>query len=229
MKRILIIDDEPQIRRFLNISLGSQGYKILEAENGGRGLERAALEAPDLIVLDLGLPDLDGQEVLKALRDFYQGPIIVLSVRNSEQEKVRALDGGCNDYVEKPFAVNELLARIRAVLRTFSSIELPLTGYDDGHLQIDLQEHTVRLDDEEIRLSKKEFELLKLLTAYPGRILTQQQLLREVWGPQHAEDNHYLRVFIGRLRSKLHDDPTSPHYIETRAGVGYRFIGNSEA
>lgn len=228
MIRILIIDDEPQIRRFLTISLGSQGYGILEAADGRRGLELAALEAPDLIVLDLGLPDLDGQEVLGALRAFYQGPVIVLSVRNSEQEKVRALDAGCNDYVEKPFAVNELLARIRAALRTFASIEVPPTGYDDGHLRVNLQERSAWLDDEEIHLSKKEFELLKLLISYPGRILTQQQLLREIWGPHHCEDNHYLRVFIGRLRSKLGDDPTNPRYIETKAGVGYRFIGNSE-
>ncbi|MFC6673066.1 response regulator [Marinobacterium aestuariivivens] len=229
MKRILIIDDEPQIRRFLNISLGSQGYVIIEAENGCRGLELTALEAPDLVILDLGLPDRDGQEVLEALRDFYQGPVIVLSVRNSEHEKVRALDAGCNDYVEKPFAVNELLARIRAVLRTYDSIEVPPVGYDDGYLQVDLQERSVRVAGEEVRFSKKEFELLKLLLAHPGRVLTQQQLLRELWGPHHSEDNHYLRVFIGRLRSKLNDDPTSPRYIETRAGVGYRFLGNGDS
>jgi two-component system KDP operon response regulator KdpE len=228
MNRILIIDDEPQIRRFLTISLGSQGYEIIEAEDGTRGLERAALAAPDLIVLDLGLPDRDGQDVLQELRTFYQGPVIVLSVRNSEQEKVRALDAGCNDYVEKPFAVNELLARIRAVLRTFTSIEVPPVGYDDGHLRVDLHERRVRLEGEEIRLSKKEFDLLRILVSYPGRILTQQHLLRELWGPNHSEDNHYLRVFIGRLRSKLGDDPTNPRYIETRAGVGYRFISEHE-
>jgi two-component system, OmpR family, KDP operon response regulator KdpE len=225
MTRILIIEDEPQIRRFLNISLGSQGYTITEAPDGRTGLEKAALENPELIVLDLGLPDLDGQEVLKNLRDFYKGPIIVLSVRDSEKEKVTALDNGCNDYVEKPFAVNELLARIRAGLRTFSGIEKPPAGFDDNHLKIDLLNRRVELAGEEVHLSKKEFELLKTLISYPGKIITQQQLLRDIWGAHHTEDTHYLRVVIGKLRSKLDDDPTNPHYIETLAGVGYRFIG----
>jgi two-component system, OmpR family, KDP operon response regulator KdpE len=225
MTSILIIEDEPQIRRFLNISLGSQGYSILEAGDGHSGLELAALENPELIVLDLGLPDMDGQEVLKGLRDFYKGPVIVLSVRDSEREKVMALDNGCNDYVEKPFAVNELLARIRAVLRTFSGIEKPPTGFDDEHLKVDLLNRRVLLADEEVHLSKKEYELLKRLISYPGKILTQQHLLRDIWGPHHTEDSHYLRVIIGRLRGKLEDDPTNPQYIETVAGVGYRFIG----
>lgn len=225
MTRILVIDDEPQIRRFLNISLSSQGYSILEAEDGAKGLKAAALDAPDMIILDLGLPDMDGQEVLKSLRDFFKGPVIVLSVRDSEREKVMALDSGCNDYVEKPFGVNELLARIRAVLRTFSGIEVPPTGYDDGRLVVDLLNRRVTLDQEDVHLSKKEFELLQMLISYPGRILTQQHLLKEIWGAHHTKDTHYLRIFIGRLRSKLEDDPTSPHYIETEAGVGYRFIG----
>ena len=225
MIRILIIEDEPQIRRFLNISLGSQGYEILEAADGQTGLQQTALINPELIVLDLGLPDMDGQEVLKSLRDFYQGPIIVLSVRNSEKEKVTALDNGCNDYVEKPFAVNELLARIRAVLRTFSGIEKPPSSYDDRHLKVDLLNRRVVLADQEVHLSKKEFELLKMLISYSGKIITQQQLLRDIWGLHHTEDTHYLRVVIGRLRRKLGDDPTEPKYIETLAGVGYRFIG----
>ncbi len=225
MIRILIIEDEPQIRRFLNISLGSQGYQIMEAADGNTGLQQAALENPELIVLDLGLPDMDGQDVLKNLRDFYQGPIIVLSVRDSEKEKVTALDNGCNDYVQKPFAVNELLARIRAVLRTFSGIEKPPAGYDDDRLKVDLLNRRVTLAGQEVHLSKKEFELLKTLISYPGKIITQQQLLRDIWGPHHTEDTHYLRVVIGRLRSKLEDDPTNPQYIETLAGVGYRFIG----
>lgn len=229
MTSILVIDDEPQIRRFLNISLGSQGYTILEAVDGNQGLQMAVVENPDLIILDLGLPDQDGQDVLKALRDFYKGPIIVLSVRDSEREKVLALDNGCNDYVEKPFGVKELLARIRAVLRTFSVIDLPPTGYDDGRLRVDLLNRRVTLYQEEIHLSRKEFELLCALVTHPGRILTQQHLLREIWGPQNTGDTHYLRVFIGRLRSKLKDDPTNPQYIETEAGVGYRFIGADSA
>lgn len=224
MTSILIIDDEPQIRRFLSISLGSQGYDILEAENGRKGLELAALKQPGLIVLDLGLPDLDGQQVLLQLRDFYQGPVIVLSVRDGERDKVEALDAGCNDYIQKPFGVNELLARIRAVLRTFSGIEVPPAGYDDGTLKVDLLHRRVAIQGTEIHLSRKEFELLRELVIHPGRILTQHYLLKQIWGPHHTQDNHYLRVFIGRLRSKLGDDPTAPRYIETEAGVGYRFI-----
>jgi two-component system KDP operon response regulator KdpE len=227
MARILVIDDEPQIRRFLTISLGSQGYIVLEAGDGSSGLHTAALEEPDLIILDLGLPDMDGHEVLKALRDFYKRPIIVLSVRDSERDKVAALDAGCNDYVQKPFGVKELLARIRSVLRTFSDLDPPPINYDDGQLVVDIFSHRVKLHDKDIHLSKKEFELLHLFIAHPGRIMTQQYLLREIWGASHADDTHYLRVFIGRLRSKLGDDPTNPQYIETEAGVGYRFLGNN--
>ncbi|WP_151703587.1 response regulator [Nitrincola alkalilacustris] len=223
MTQILIIDDEPQIRRFLTICLSSQGYQVLEAVDALSGLQTAALKSPDLIIMDLGLPDIDGQDLLKALRDFYQGPVIVLSVRSSEKEKVQALDSGCNDYVEKPFGANELLARIRSVLRTFSSIDVPPVNFDDGYLSVDLQSRKVQLNGEEVHLSKKEFELLRALITYPGRILTQQQLLREIWGEYHTKDTHYLRVFIGRLRSKLKDDPTAPRYIETETGVGYRF------
>ncbi|RHW22198.1 DNA-binding response regulator [Pseudomonas jilinensis] len=225
MTRVLVIDDEPQIRRFLNICLGSQGYQVLEAEDGRRGLAQAALHQPDVLIMDLGLPDMDGQQLLKTLREFYLGPLIVLSVRNGERDKVQALDNGANDYVEKPFGANELLARIRSVLRTFASIEVPPSGFDDGYLKVDLQARRVRLGDEDVHLSRKEFELLRCLISHPGRIITQQQLLKDIWGPHHSHDTHYLRIFIGRLRSKLDDDPTAPRYIETEAGVGYRFIG----
>lgn len=224
MSRILVIDDEQQIRRFLKICLGSQGYEVVEAENATTGLQSAALENPDLVVMDLGLPDMDGQDLLLQLREFYAGPIIVLTVRESEQQKVAALDGGANDYVQKPFGANELLARIRAALRTFSGIEVPSTGYDDGRLQVKLVEHQVFLDGEEVHLSKKEFELLRRLIEHPGRLLTQQQLLKDIWGVHHNHDTHYLRIFIGRLRQKLQDDATDPRYIETVAGVGYRFL-----
>lgn len=229
MTRILVVDDEPQIRRFLTISLGSQGYTILEAADGRSGLQTAALEEPDLIILDLGLPDMDGQEVLKALRDFYDRPIIVLSVRDGERDKVSALDAGCNDYVQKPFGVKELLARIRSALRTFSDLAPAPISYDDGHLSVNIFSHKVTLHQKNIHLSKKEFELLRLFITHPGRIMTQQYLLREIWGSSHADDTHYLRVFIGRLRSKLGDDPTNPQYIETEAGVGYRFLGTNTA
>lgn len=228
MTHVLIIDDEPQIRRFLTICLGSQGYRLIEAGDGRSGLEQAALHEPDLVVMDLGLPDMDGQVLLQRLREFYLGPVIVLSVRNSERDKVMALDNGANDYVEKPFGANELLARIRSVLRTFASIDVPPTGFDDGHLKVDLQARRVSLGGEDVHLSRKEFDLLRCLIAHPGRIVTQQQLLKEIWGPHHSHDTHYLRIFIGRLRAKLNDDPTAPRYVETEAGVGYRFIGGAE-
>lgn len=227
MPSILVIDDEPQIRRFLTICLNSQGYRPLLAENATKGLEQAALNAPDLVIMDLGLPDMDGQQLLIRLREFYSGPLMVLSVRNSEKEKVTALDNGANDYIEKPFGANELLARIRSMLRVFADIEVPAGGYDDGHLKIDLATRRVTLDGEEIHLSKKEFDLLHYLMSHPGRIVTQQQLLNALWGPTHTEDTHYLRIFIGRLRSKLADDPTRPRYIETESGVGYRFLRES--
>lgn len=223
MSRILIIDDEPQIRRFLRISLSSQGYEILEAETGEEGLSKTSLESPHLIILDLGLPDIDGKEVLKTLREFYEGAIIVLSVRYQEGEKVATLDAGANDYVVKPFGVKELLARIRSLLRIFEGVENASALYDDGRLHVDLLNRQVVLDGEEVRLSRKEFELLKLLMSHAGRIVTQQQLLREIWGPTHQDDSHYLRIFIAKIRTKLADDPANPRYIETEPGVGYRF------
>ncbi|MFO7579628.1 response regulator [Nitrosomonas sp. ANs5] len=226
MTRILIIDDEPQIRRFLTICLGSQGYQLLEGDNGQTGLQLAALHQPDLVVLDLGLPDMDGQQLLQCLREFFEGPVIVLSVRNRERDKIMALDNGANDYVEKPFGAGELLARIRSILRTYTGIDTPPTGYDDGHLRIDLLARRVCLAEQDIHLSRKELELLRCLIRYPGRIITQQQLLQEIWGPHHCHDTHYLRIFIGRLRRKLGDDPTAPRYIETEVGVGYRFISH---
>ncbi|MCY0965918.1 response regulator [Parathalassolituus penaei] len=225
MIRILVIDDEPQIRRFLNISLESQGYEIIEADTGRGGIQLSALEQPDLIILDLGLPDMDGQDVLREIREFSETPVIVLSVRNSEREKVLALDNGCNDYVEKPFGVKELLARIRAVLRTRSSNrEAPAASWDDGHLRIDFVSRTVSLNGERIRLSPREYELLLEFIQHPGQMLTQQYLLRKFWGSDHLDDSHYLRIYIRQIRNKIGDDPTSPRYIETEAGVGYRFI-----
>jgi len=227
MTRTLTIDDEPQIRRFLTISLESQGYQIIEAESGRRGLEQLALEQPDLVVLDLGLPDVDGQQVLKDLRGFSDLPVIVLSVRNSEKEKVQALDSGANDYVEKPFGVKELLARIRAVLRSTSGKDVLPKAYDDGRLRIDYHLRTVVLAGERVHFSPREYDLLLELVQHPGQILTQQYLLKKFWGPSHLEDSHYLRIFIRQIRSKLGDDPAQPTYVETEPGVGYRFIGGS--
>lgn len=225
MSRILVIDDEPQIRRFLSIGLESQGYSVLLAADARAGLEALVLEQPDLVIMDLGLPDMDGQALLLQVREIFAGPVIILSVRNSEREKVNALDNGANDYVEKPFGVAELLARVRSLLRNVAGREPPPARYDDGHLAVDFLDRRVRVDGEEVHLSRKEFELLRRLMEYPGRIVTQQQLLDAVWGPGHREDTHYLRVFIGRLRARLGDPPTSPRYIQTETGVGYRFLG----
>lgn len=227
MSRILVIDDEPQIRRFLRISLTSQGYDVVEAGTGEAGLALAGVENPHLVILDLGLPDTEGHAVLKVLRQFFEGPVIVLSVRQNEVEKVRALDAGANDYVVKPFGIQELLARIRGLLKSFEGVESLPAMFDDGKLRIDLANRRVTMAGDAVRLSRKEFELLRFLMSHPGRIVTQQQLLAEIWGPTHREDTHYLRIFIAKLRGKLKDDPTDPSYIETEPGVGYRFLGKS--
>ncbi|MGM8225580.1 response regulator [Cellvibrio sp. ARAG 10.3] len=228
MNKILIIDDEPQIRRFLHIGLTAQGYEVIEADSGQQGLALAALEAPHLVILDLGLPDMDGQDVLLQLRDFYQQPVIVLSVRSRESEKVHALDNGANDYVVKPFGIQELLARMRSLLKLYGKQVMPAAIYQDERVYINLQERKLVVDNEPVKLSRKEFDVLKTLMNHAGHIVTQQQLLKEIWGKSHVEDTHYLRIFIGRLRTKLGDDPTAPRYIETEPGVGYRFLPITE-
>lgn len=228
MSRVLVVDDEPQIRRFLSIGLESQGYTVVLAENARAGLQALVLEQPDLVIMDLGLPDMDGQALLLQLREIFAGPVLILSVRNSEREKVRALDSGANDYVEKPFGVAELLARVRSLLRHVAGREPAPGRYDDGHLAVDFLDRRVSLNGTEVHLSRKEFELLRQLMEHPGRIVTQQQLLDAVWGSGHREDTHYLRVFIGRLRAKLGDPPTAPQYIQTETGVGYRFLGQGD-
>lgn len=225
MSKILIIDDEPQIRRFLRIGLTAQHYEVIEAATAKDGLAQAVLGSPRLIILDLGLPDQDGQEALRQLREIYTGPIIILSVRHHEAEKVRALDAGANDYVVKPFGIQELLARIRALLRQQADTDVVPEAFDDGRLRVDTVLHKVTLEGRVLRLSKKEFALLSLLISYRGRIVTQRQLLTEVWGKSHVEDAHYLRILIARLRAKLEDDPGAPRYLETEPGVGYRFLG----
>lgn len=225
MARILVIDDEPQIRRFLRIGLVAQQYDVMEAGTGAEGLSGAALGKPDLVVLDLGLPDMDGQEVLLRLRESFDGPVIILSVRHQERDKVRALDAGANDYVVKPFSIQELLARIRVLLRSRASGAGEAEGFDDGHLQVRFGDHRVLLGGESLRLSRKEFALLRMLVTARGRIVTQRQILSALWGDSHLDDTHYLRVFIGKLRSKLRDAPGAPRYVETEPGVGYRFIG----
>ncbi len=221
---VLVIDDEPQIRKFLRISLVSQGYNVLEAATGAEGLSQAALNKPDVLVLDLGLPDMDGQQVLREFREWSNAPVLVLSVRASETQKVQALDGGANDYVTKPFGIQEFLARIRALLRQAPTGEAQQAAVELGPLTIDLAFRRVLLDGVEVALTRKEYAVLAQLARHPGRVITQQQLLKDIWGPSHIENSHYLRIVVGHLRQKLADDPTSPRFIATEAGVGYRLL-----
>lgn len=219
---ILVVDDEAQIRKFLRISLTAHGYRVVEAGCGREGLALALQVRPDLLVLDLGLPDMDGKEVLAELRRDSQVPVLVLSVRAGDVEKVQALDGGANDYVTKPFSIRELLARVRVLLRRPAPPGQPPGTLNCGPLSVDLDSRRVSLDDREIALTRKEYDVLAMLARHPGRIVTQQQLLRDIWGPTHIEDSHYLRVVVGHLRQKLGDDPAAPRFIVTEAGVGYR-------
>lgn len=223
--RVLVIDDEPQIRRFLDISLRAQGYRVESAESGGAGLAALATRGADLVILDLGLPDLDGHAVLRELRQWSQVPVILLTVRADEAGKVAAFDAGANDYVTKPFGVQELMARIRALLRMHAGAEDAAPVFDDGRLHVDLARREVRLDGNALVLGRKEYALLALLLRHAGRVVTQPQLLREVWGPTHQHDTHYLRILVAKLRHKLGDDAATPHYIATETGVGLRFIG----
>lgn len=223
--RVLVIDDETQIRRFLDISLRAQGYVVLQAADGRSGLELLATQGADLVILDLGLPDLDGHEVLAQLRQWSQVPVLMLTVRSAEAEKVAALDAGANDYVTKPFGTQELMARVRGLLRqrvVADASAAPL--FDDGHLHIDLVRREVHLDGAPVVLTRKEFALLSLLVCNAGRVVTQPQLLREVWGPSHTQDTHYLRILVGKLRHKLGDSALTPRYIATEPGVGLRFL-----
>ncbi len=223
--RILVVDDEPQIRKFLRISLSAHGYEVIEAARGGEALGKCATGSPDLVILDLGLPDEDGQEVIARIREWSPVPIIVLSVRAAEAEKVAALDRGADDYVTKPFGIHELLARVRAALRgRRQDGEAPPPVVTVGDLTVDIARRRVRLAGAEIKLSRKEFALLRMLALHAGRIVTHQHLLREVWGPAHEHETHYLRIYIGHLRQKLGDDPTHPRYIGNEPGVGYRLL-----
>ena len=200
---LLVIDDEPQIRKFLRISLASQGYKVIEAATGAEGLAQAALSKPDLVVLDLGLPDMDGQQVLRELREWSAVPVLVLSVRASEVQKVDALDGGANDYVTKPFGIREFLARIRALLRQTSQADAVQSSVSFGPLVVDFAFRKVTLDGAEVALTRKEYALLAQLAGHPGRVITQQQLLKDIWGPTHVDDTHYLRIVVAHVRQKL--------------------------
>lgn len=219
---ILVIDDESQIRKLLEITLEANGYKLLFAVNGKEGITMAASHQPDLILLDLGLPDEDGQDVLKKLRDWYQNPIIILSVKSTEEEIVKALDSGANDYLTKPFRTQELLARIRTALRgSFNQNQEPIAAF--GNLTVDFASRIIKLRNEVLKLTATEYNLLTLLIKNDGRVLTHQYILKEIWGNSYAEQTQYLRVFVAQLRKKIEEDPNRPHYIVTESGVGYRF------
>lgn len=222
--RVLVVDDEPQIRKFLGIALRAQGYLVAEAASGRAGLESLATGGADLVVLDLGLPDVDGIDILRELRAFTNVPVVVLSVRASEAEKVRALDAGAHDYVTKPFGIQELMARLRALLRHHETPGSAPPLFDDGRLRVDLARRLVSLGGTPVPLSRKEYGVLATLVRHAGRVVTQQQLLRELWGPGHVEDTHYLRVVVARLRQRLGDSAAAPRYLRTEPGIGYRFL-----
>jgi two-component system KDP operon response regulator KdpE len=224
--RILVVDDEPQIHRFLSPALDAAGFEPVRAETGREALAEIARRPPDAVVLDLGLPDMDGQDVLAKARAFYAGPIIVLSARDRELEKIEALDAGADDYVEKPFGVGELLARLRVAVRRQRPAEEAPKVVRVGDLIIDLPRHLVTRAAEPVRLSPKEYDLLERLVEADGKVLTHKDLLVSLWGPAHAHDTQYLRVFIGQLRQKIEIDPATPRLVLTQPGVGYRFMGN---
>ena len=220
--RILVVDDEPQIQRFLKPSLSAAGYEVVEAGTGAEALKAVATQAPDLVILDLGLPDMDGKEVIASLRGWSDIPIVILSARDRESEKIAALDLGADDYVEKPFGIGELTARIRTALRHRGRRDaIPVIMEVDG-LTIDPVKRLVSRGGETVHLTPKEYDLLLLLARHTGRVVTHRTLLTSVWGPAHGDDLHYLRVFIGQLRQKIERDPTQPRIVRTEPGVGYR-------
>lgn len=223
---VLIVDDEPPILRFLRTSLIANDYEVIEAATGAEAIKRATAEAPDVILLDLGLPDMDGKEVVRTLREGSRTPIIVVSARAREAEKIEALDLGADDYVNKPFGIGELLARLRAALRHSITREAPAPVIYLGPVTIDLVKRLVTRNGERLALTRKEYELLSVLVANVGKVVTHRQLLQAVWGPAHVEDAAYLRVYIGQLRRKLEPDPDATPLISTEPGVGYRLQGD---
>jgi two-component system KDP operon response regulator KdpE len=220
--RVLVVDDEPQILRFLRTSLTANGFTVIEATTAAEALRHAAADAPDVIVLDLGLPDMDGKEVIRALREWSETPVIVLSARAREAEKIEALDLGADDYVNKPFGIGELMARLRTALRHRLRRQGEMPVFRNGELSVDLTRRLVKRGEETLHLTPKEFELLRVLVQHAGKVVTHRQILQAVWGPAHVEDAAYLRVYVGQLRRKLEPDPDAPSLIETEAGVGYR-------
>jgi len=223
--KVLVVDDEEAIRRFLRVALTSQAYTVIEAISGQEALSAATAEKPDIIILDLGLPDIDGVEVTRLLRQWTQIPIIILSVRGSERDKIAALDGGADDYLTKPFGVGELLARLRAALRrTAQTANEPI--FTIGNLKVDLARRLVTVSGREIQLTPTEYELLRVLVTHAGKVLTHRHLLHEVWGTEYGEESHMLHVNISNLRRKIEPDPARPKFIITEPGVGYRLRTN---
>ncbi|MEV4627095.1 response regulator [Micromonospora sp. NPDC049523] len=224
MTRVLVVDDEPQILRALRINLRARRYEVAVAADGADALRLAASQPPDLVVLDLGLPDMDGVDVIRGLRGWTNIPIIVLSGRAGSQDKVLALDAGADDYVTKPFGVDELLARVRAVTRRTAGAGETVATVTVGRFTVDLAARTVRSDDgREVRLTPTEWHLLEILIRNPGRLVSQRQLLHDVWGPQYQSETNYLRQYMAQLRRKLEDDPARPRHLLTEPGMGYRF------
>jgi two-component system, OmpR family, KDP operon response regulator KdpE len=226
--RILIADDEPAIRRAVQTNLARHGFQISTAENGREAIERAASFRPDLVLLDLGLPDVDGLEVIRTLRERGSTPIVVLSVRGQERDKVAALDMGADDYLTKPFGVDELLARVRVALRHVARPSVGVAAvFRTGQLTVDLEHRRVTSGGNEVSLSPTEYELLKAFIAHPDKVLTDRMLLQRVWGPEYGDEAHYLHVYVARLRKKIEMDPQNPRYLRTEPGVGYRLVSES--
>src|SRR5436190_13632971 len=225
---VLMIEDDPQIRRFLRAALAAEDYQFHEALTAEEGIAQAAARQPDLVLLDLGLPDRDGLDVIRGIRQWSQMPILVLSARGQEKDKIAALDLGADDYVAKPFAVGELLARIRAALRR-STATAAGTVVRFGAVEVDLDKRLVRVDTQDVHLTPNEYKLLQVLIQHAGKVLTQRQLLNEVWGPQHTEQAQYLRVYIAQLRRKLERNPARPKHLQTEPGVGYRLVTEDPA
>jgi two-component system KDP operon response regulator KdpE len=221
---IIVIEDDPPIRRFLRTGLSTQGFTVFESDTGKQGIIEVETRKPDLVILDLGLPDMDGVEVIKAIRSWSAIPIIILSARSSEQHKIDALDAGADDYLTKPFGFGELLARIRVALRhAIQPQEHIQSGvFVTANLKVDLHNRLVSIDEQEIHLTPIQYRLLTVLVLHAGRVLTHQQILKEVWGPSYSENAHYLRIYMSQLRQKLEVDPTQPKFLLTESGVGYR-------
>jgi two-component system, OmpR family, KDP operon response regulator KdpE len=224
---VLVVEDEPEIRRFLRSSLGAEGYRVVESETGERGAVDAGTHKPDLAIVDLGLPDIDGVEVIRRIRAWSPMPVVVLSARAQERSKIEALDAGADDYITKPFGVGELLARVRAALRHATRSPSGIVLFF-GEAKVDLEKRRATRDGSEVHLTPIEFKLLACLARHLGMVVTHRQLLREVWGPSHVEDTHYLRIYMKQLRDKLELDPVQPRHLLTETGVGYRLVADEQ-